>query len=245
MNNKQKKSRKELMSNIYGICSAITLLFIMAQVFLARHTMVQANEWEKAKVTIENFDRFKENLKETALYGNTFALNQADFLWPDFTTTKGYDATENLRNLYHSYFEDGNKTRQDIEKSLSIFDAFAYPIIMGYANELGSYEMVSLEFNTYTNFYMPMFFRGFPKLGKHIKLLHRLWRVRHEQTIFQHIDHNNDSFIKVLNENINNLLCFEGTEVTPASLKQYEKKLEKELKKIQKEIKVFRKNNSK
>jgi hypothetical protein len=41
------------------------------------------------------------------------------------------------------------------------------------------------------------------------------------------------------------MLCFEGTEITPATLKQYEKKLEKELKKIEKEIEIFRKDRLK
>jgi len=44
---------------------------------------------------------------------------------------------------------------------------------------------------------------------------------------------------------IYNLLYFEGTEITPASLKQYEKTIEKELKKIQKEIVDFRKSSLK
>ena len=39
----------------------------MAQVIIARRSMVESSEWEKAKVTIENIERFQENLKETAL----------------------------------------------------------------------------------------------------------------------------------------------------------------------------------
>jgi predicted Fe-Mo cluster-binding NifX family protein len=59
-----------------------------------------------------------------------------------------------------------------------------------------------------------------------------------------------DSSIKIgenaynyLRNRIAHLLCYEGTDITEASLKKYRKKLEKKLKEMQKEIEVFRKNS--
>ena len=49
--------------------------------------------------------------------------------------------------------------------------------------------------------------------------------------------------IDKIQDNWEKLLLFDGTEFTPAALKQYEKKLEKELKKIEKEIDEFRKSS--
>ena len=245
MSIKHKKKHKTWMSNLYQIGTLLTLFFIMAQVFLARRSMIQSNEWEKAKVTIENIEHFKEKLKEVELYGKTEVLIFADRTWPDFTTPEGWKASEPLRKLYGSFFEEDFKRREDVEKSLAILNAFAYPIIMGYASEFGSYQSVSLEFNTYNNFVMPIVFDGYKKIGHHAKLLHRSWRVRHEQEIVKNSDFNDNSIIAEINANKNNLLCFEGAEITPASFKQYGKKLERELKKIQKEIEVFRKSSMK
>ena len=118
MSNKQKKGRKRWLSNLYSICTLITLIFIMAQAYFARRSMIQSSEWEKAKVTIENTANFKEKLKETALYGKTEALRFSDRLWPDFTTPEGYIASDTLRIIYHSFFENRNKAIEDYEKTL-------------------------------------------------------------------------------------------------------------------------------
>jgi len=64
MSNKQKKGRKGWLSNLYRICTLLTLLFIMAQAYFARRSMIQSSEWEKAKVTIENTANFKEKLTQ-------------------------------------------------------------------------------------------------------------------------------------------------------------------------------------
>jgi len=245
MSIKQKNGFKSLLLNLYYISTSLTLFFIMAQVFLARRAVIQSNEWEKSKLTIENIEHFKEKLKEIKLYGKTEALIFADRLWPDFTTPEGRKASENLLNFYRSFFESDLERREDIEKSLAILNAFAYPIIMGYASELGSYQSLSYEFNTYNNFIMPIVFEGYPKIGHHAKLLHRLWRVRHEQSVIGIADFSNSFYVAEIKANINNLLCFEGTEITSASLEQYGKKLEKELEKIQKEIEIFRKSSLK
>ena len=44
---------------------------------------------------------------------------------------------------------------------------------------------------------------------------------------------------------IDHLLCYEGTDISEASFKEYRKKLEGKLKEMQKEIAVFRKNGLK
>ena len=245
MSIKQKINIKYWLSIIYGIATLLTLFFIMAQAFLARQAMIQSNEWEKAKVTIENIEHFKEKLQETALYGKTEALRFSDKIWPDFSTSKGWEASDTLQRIYWSLFEDKLKVLEDYEKSLAILDAFAYPIIMGYANEFGSFQSVIREYYMYSNYIMPYAFKTYVHIGHHAKLLHRLWRVRTEQVLLKNPYIDESQIVNTLAENINNLLCFEGTEVTPESLKQYEKKLEEELKKIQKEIKFFRKNSMK
>ena len=213
----------------------------MAQAYFARRSMIQSSEWEKAKMTIENITRFKENLKETALHGRTQTFWLAGRPWPDLTTPEGFAYSDTLRIVYLSIFEDHTNFFEDFEKTFSILDDFAYPIIMGYASEMGSFKSVIKEYYTYGNFILPLAFHesGYKHMGYHAKLLYRLWRVRVE------IDMLPSWSIEYISENRNNLLCFGGTEVTPTSLRQYEKKLDKELKKIQKEIEVFRKSSLK
>jgi len=247
MDNEQKKSRNDKfnvwLANLSYIAVVITLILIMVQIFYAKRTMNEAHEWEKAKMTIENIERFKEQLKETALYGKTGTLWFAGRSYPDMTTPKGYELTDTLRTVYFSLFDDRAKAFEDFEKTLNILDAFAYPIIMGYASETGSFQSAIKEYYTYGNFIMPIAFhaQGYKYMGNSAKLLYRLWRVKSELLTVFNMD------IEDLKKNfsINDLLCFDGTEITPASLEQYREKLEKELKKIQKEIEVFRKNSLK
>jgi len=256
MSNKPKKRTSKKMSiwlkNLYYIGTLLSLCFIMLQVFFARRSMIQSSEWEKAKLTIENIERFKENLKETALYENSKVLPLAGRQWPDLTTPKGYELSDTLRKTYESLFDGkGYKLAEDFENTLAILDAFAYPIIMGYASEIGSMLSVPKEFVTYGNYIIPRAFHqgGYALMGSNAKLLHRLWRIRGELGIINLGSH---SQIEVMlekqrldlnptGEMTDFLLCFDGVEITPATLKQYEKKLEKELKKIEKEIKEFRK----
>ena len=246
MNNEQKKSGHDKfnlwLANLSYAAVLITLILIMVQVYYAKQTMVEANEWEKAKVTIENIERFKENLSKTALYGKTEALWFAGRQWPDMTTSQGFELSDTLRIIYWSLCDSNQlKMTIDFEKTLAILDAFAYPIIMGYASETGSYQSVIKEYYTYGNYILPIAFHepGYKYMGNYAKLLYRLWRVKSELQFLASMD------IEFVTKNINNMLCFEGTEITPVSLKQYEKKLEKELKKIQKEIEVFRENSLK
>ena len=48
------------LQNLYYAGTLISLFFIMAQVFYAKRTMKESSEWEKAKLTIDNVERFKE-----------------------------------------------------------------------------------------------------------------------------------------------------------------------------------------
>jgi hypothetical protein len=218
----------------------------MLQVFYAKQTMVEANEWEKARVTIENIERFKEKSKETALYGKTEALLLADGLWPDFTTPEGYQSADTLRKIYIALLDgDSKKWLEDYFYTLNTMDAFAYPIIMGYASETGSYHSVVREYYWFGNYIIPDAFHQTPNIGHHAKLLYRLWRTRSEYEAIKDPRKDENEKIEFYMKNINKMLCFDGTEITPASLKQYEKKLENEFKKIQKEIEVFRKNSLK
>jgi len=248
----QKKKPKAWLSNLYHIGTLLTLFFIMAQVFLARNSMKQSSEWEKAKTTIENIERFRENLTHTILYDKIEELDFSNRLWPDFTTSAGLHTSDTLRHIYYNLFDDEYLLRKDFDYTLSVMDAFAYPIIMGYANELVSYQSVGEEYYTYGNYMMPLAFSSGRQKGQNAKLLYRLWRVRSEQEIFKEVDKkivgvviSIEDVIDYLRNNMKYLLCFEGTEVTPTSLKQYEKKLEKELKKIQKEIEDYRKSSLK
>jgi len=237
---KQKAKFSVWLANLSYIGVLITLILIVVQVYYAKQTMIESNEWEKAKVTIENIERFKEKLKETALYGRLDILAVADRGYPDFTTDEGFHSADTLRKIYFSLFE-GNRLKmyEDFLYTLDVLDAFAYPIIMGYASETGSYQSVRREFGWFSNFIMPDAFQNFKPIGLYAKLLHRLWRVKSELLIIPKQN------IEKLKTNNIFLLYFEGTEVTPATIKQYEKKLEKELKKIQKEIEEFRKNSLK
>jgi hypothetical protein len=245
MSTEQKTSRKGWLSNLYSIITTLTLVVIMAQVIIARRSMVESSEWEKAKITIENVHRFKENLKETVLYDNNKILFLADRGFPDFDipNLEKLFSVPKLVSLLQKYdslfYGDFYKRREDILHTLSVMDDFAYPIIMGYASEASSYRSAYDLYLRYSNFIMPHAFHQFKPSGHHAKLLHRLWRVKAEILYLPNWD------IEELKRDLTHLLCFDESEVTPASLKQYEKKLEKELKTIQKEIEDFRKSSMK
>ena len=240
MNSEQKKSINSKLNvwlpNLYYVGTLITLFFIMAQVFYAKQTVVKSSEWEKAKMTIDNIERFKERISELPPEGKNSELAKfTTELWPDFTTEKGRMMADTIINTYNLlYHGDWQKIAEDAIQLLTIMDAFAYPIIMGYASEMGSFQNVNFLYHSLGNIVIPVVLNE--PLGIHAKLLYRLWRVRIEQTYLK----NN---VNYLTANVDRMLCFEETEITPASLKRYEKKLEKELKKIQKEIEEFRKSN--
>ena len=239
---------KKWLTYVYNIGTLLTLFIIMAQVIIARRAMVQSSEWEKAKVTIENIKWFKENISKSALYDKTDLLVLSEGLLPDLSTPEGREASDTLRRIYLSLFDgDSNKWREDFDKTIGILNDFAYPIIMGYASEFGSYESVWRDFNRYGNYVIAGAFRNMFLPYTHVRLLYRLWRVKTEQIYISHLISMNFEGampIEKLGGGIT-LSYYEGTEVTLASVKQYEKKLQKELKQIQKEIEEFRKSSMK
>lgn len=252
MDNGQKKGLKNnikvWLSNIYYLCTMLTLFFIMGQVFYAKRTMEQSNEWEKARMTIENIERFQNNLKATALYNHPEALLLGgQRVWPDFSDTENMALGDTLRTVYYSIFDDYDENskdyiiEEDLKKTMSALDAFAYPIIMGYASELGSYQNAYYDYISYSNYLMYIIYNyGAGNMGLNARLLYRLWRVRLEQELIER-EAFDDEFLEVIG-GTDYLLCFEGAEVTPTIKKQYEKRLKKELKKMQKEIEEFRRS---
>ena len=95
MKNRQKRNRRtNWLQNIYYIGTLASLIFIMAQAYYARRSMIQSSEWEKAKITIENIEKFKEN-------ANSFPISDiwlfGGELWPDFSTPEGYKLSDTLR----------------------------------------------------------------------------------------------------------------------------------------------------
>ena len=235
--------------NLYYAGTLVTLFFIMAQVFFAKRAMTESSEWEKAKMTIENIERFKKNLPEIKLYESE-VLRLGDGEWPDFSTVEGRKLADTLQKAYSSLFSNDIERVNDLLKTSDILDAFAYPIIMGYASEIGSFQSVAIDYYRLSNFIMPEIYNFNYAIGHHAKLLYRLWRIRSEHLfLFEKIDINNISAeeLEKMNkpEDIARMLCFDDTEVTIETLKPYKKKLMKELKKVQKEIEVFRKNSLK
>ena len=130
---------------------------------------------------------------------------------------------------------------------LEAMDAFAYPIIMGYASETGSFQNVARQYYASSNIIMPDAFQSFKNIGLNAKLLYRLWRIRVEIIIIdeylEDVKYNGwppkkqDQYMKQFERSL-----YYETDITEASIKQYRKKLDKKLKEMQKEIEVFRKN---
>lgn len=240
--------------NLYYVGTLVSLLFILAQAFYAKRSIVESSEWEKAKMTIENIEQFKIESSKSPVANKEIWLF-GDRLNPDFSTREGSTSprADTLRHVFESLFIDDTKDKKEwtisatneLERMIDVMDAFAYPIIMGYANEIGSFRSVARQYYTYGAYIMPYAFAQYPNIGIHAKLLYRLWRVRYEQVLLidHAIQHPNTLEARYLNKQKDNLLFFEEDEITTASLKRYSKKLDKEIKKIQKEIEEFRKSS--
>ena len=230
------------LQNVYHIGMLVSLVFILAQVYYARSSMVQTSEWEKAKMTIENIERFREALSISPLSKNDI-WQLGDELWADFSTQEGFDQTDTLRTVFWSLYDNEGDAINEIIRMIEVMDDFAYPIIMGYASETGSYQSAMRQYHTYGNFIMPTAFHGTPLIGLHAKLLYRLWRIRNEiLSIDNAINNNNFNWLMKRQDR---LFCYEETDFSIASLKAYRKKLDGKLKEMQKEIEVFRKNSLK
>lgn len=264
----QKKSWYEKISsilpNLYYIGTLISLIIILAQVFYAKRSIVETSEWEKAKMTIENIERFKAEISKSPI-GNNNVWMFGDRFNPDFSQPEGWSSprADSLLTVFASLYKDDTKdpekisqdAQREIERMIDAMDAFAYPIIMGYASEIGSSKSVIRQYYTYGSFIMPIAFSQYRHIGLYAKLLYRLWRIRYEQEVIsslllnlqeKRIDLSQYSYeygIGFLKQNKDNLLFFEESEITESSLRRYLKTLDKEIKKLKKEIDDFRKQN--
>jgi len=244
MTDKQTK-KSNWIQNISYLGGLASLIFIMVQAFFAGRSIVKSSEWEKAKMTIENIERFKDAMNISPL-SKDYVWLKGDGLWADASDLEKIHLVDTLFNVYWSLFDNEIEASDEVFRMIEAMDAFAYPIIMGYASETGSYQSAMRQYYTYGNFIMPFAFHRATLIGLHAKLLYRLWRIRYELLVVNScIESNNDRYYNQLSERIDHLLYFEGTEINESSLKEYRKKLEKKLKEVQKEIKVFRKNSLK
>jgi hypothetical protein len=236
--------------NLYYAGTLISLIFIVAQVFYAKRSILESSEWEKAKLTIENIEQFKQELNKSPLAATDVWL-QADRLLPDFSIPEGYGSPEadTLFSVYVSLFNDSitgkekilTELREETERMIDVMNTFAYPIIMGYASEMGSFQNVSRQYYTIGAFIMPIAFRTYRNIGIHAKLLYRLWRIRFElMGLDNSLRDPGDGEFEDLKKYRQMMLFYEATEITEASLRQYRKKLVRELKKMQQEIEDFR-----
>ena len=243
MTDKQKRNRrKNWMQNIYQLGTLASLIFIMVQAYYARRSNLQSSEWEKAKITIQNIEQFKESLISSPLSKEEVWI-KGDGLWADLSTPEGWQLSDTLRKIYLSLFDNETDAREEFYRMVEIMDAYAYPIIMGYASEIGSLQSTMRQYYTCGNLIMSELFHNYKLIGIHAKLLYRLWRIRVEILAVDNIIISGDSGFDEIRERKDHLLCYEETDVSEALLKAYRKKLEKKLKEMQKVIEVFRKNN--
>jgi len=243
MSNQQRRDRwKNWMQNIYQLGTLASLVFIMAQAYYARRSILQSSEWEKAKLTIENIEQFKESMNISPL-SNSEIWVLGNGLWADASTPEGWQLTDTLRSVYSSLFDNNVEAMDELFRLIEVMDAFAYPIIMGYASDMGSYQSAIRQYSTFGNFILPFAFHMTPNIGLYAKLLYRLWRIRTEIMEIDSSIKIGDNAYNYLRNRIDHLLCYEGADISEASLKEYRKKLEKKLKEVQKEIEVFRKNS--
>lgn len=257
-NKEQKRSWYEKISsilpNLYYIGTLISLIIILAQVFYAKRSIVESSEWEKAKMTIENIERFKVEINKSPLATNN-VWTFGDRFNPDFSVSEGWSSSraDTLLIVFASLYKDETKSpktvnrelQTEIERIIDEMDAFAYPIIMGYANEVGSSRSILRQYYSYGSFVMPIAFSQYKHIGVHAKLLYKLWRIRYEQEII------NGVLLSLDKNRMNSLipekdsfLFFEENEITESSLRRYVKILDKEINKMKKEIDNFRKQNN-
>ena len=239
----QKNRWKNWMQGVYYFGTLATLIFIMAQAYYARRSIIQSSEWEKAKMTIDNIEHFKKDMSISPLSKNNVWM-LGDGIWADASNPEKKQLFDTLSVVYWSLFNDKIDAVDELIRMIEAMDAFAYPIIMGYASETTSYQSVMRQYYTYGNFIMPFAFNQFPNIGLHAKLLYRLWRLRYEITLVDN-SINSDEMRDMIRKQVDHLLCYEGTDITEASLKEYRKKLNGKLKDVQKEIEVFRENSLK
>ena len=245
MSNKEKRSK--WLEQIYYVGMLMSIFFILGQAYYARRSIMQTNEWEKAKMTIENIERFKESLTDSPIE-DVWMLG--DRIWADFSTSKGREMADTLLVTFNSLYDnDRTKVFPEYIRMIEIMDAFAYPIIMGYASEESSCLSTMRQYYAYSNFIMPEAYNTFRNIGIHAKLLYRLWRIRYEimviDTYVSSFESLADIDLSRFKERQDHLLCYEEADISKASLQKYRKKLDKRLNEMRKEIEVFRKSSLK
>lgn len=124
---------------MYYIAAILSFIFILGRVVFARRSIVESSQWEKAKITIENIDKFKETLAHSPIADTIWW--RAEGILPDFETEKGrqlyYDSIFPLYiSLFTTETEAGRvvqevEAREEIFRFLDVMNDFAYPIIMG------------------------------------------------------------------------------------------------------------------
>ena len=241
----KKSKRTNYFRSVYYAGTLASLLFLMMQGFLARQAIVRSSEWEKAKMTIENIERFKERISISPLSKDEI-WRLGDDIWADASTPKGWELTDTLRIVFSALFDNNTDASNEIIRLIDLLNTFAYPIIMGYASEFGSYQSAVFQYYAYASFIMPWAFHYFQNLGVHAKLLYRLWRLRTEIMIIDNIlgyEGDFDYVQNVLMEREAHLLYFEGTDFSEASLRRYRRVLDRKLREMQREIRVFRRNS--
>ena len=245
MSNKEKKSK--WLEQIYYIGMLVSIFFILGQAYYARRSIMQSSEWEKAKMTIENIERFKENIADSPIED---VWQLGDRIWPDFSAPVRVGVADTLLRTFNSLYDnDIYKVFSEYIRMIEIMDAFAYPIIMGYASEETSLLSTMRQYHAYSNFIMPEAFNTFRNIGFHAKLLYRLWRIRFEISIIDNyvatFESMTDSDIYRLKEYQDHLISYDESDFSKASLQKYRKKMDKKLIEMRKEIEVFRKNSLK
>lgn len=242
MGNEQKKSWgakiSQWLPNLYYIGTLVSLCFILAQAYYAKQSVIESSQWEKAKITIDNADKFKRELEKSPLSKDE-VYSLGDRSYPDFSTKEGLIAADTLRVTFWRLFENETEAKKEFFRLIDVLNTFAYPIIMGYANEEGSYQMVIRQYYSYGAFIMPDVFHELPNIGHHAKLLFRLWRIKSEIMYVDNLVKQDQETIDNIMKN-NNFLYFEGTDTSPAALKRYKKVVESKLKEMKKEIEKFR-----
>ena len=225
--------------NLYYIGTLASLCFILAQAYYAKQSILQSSDWEKAKMTIDNVEKFKQELQNSPLSKGSM-LSLGDKHYPDFSTKEGWEESELLRVEYWNHFEDKDEARSEFFRLLEVLDSFAYPIIMGYASESGSFSMVARLYYSYSAFIMPEAFHKMPNIGYNAKLLYRLWRIKSETLFIQAVLSSQDE--EALREvNVKNLLYYGYTDISFSKLEKYLNTLDQKTKEMQKEILSFRK----
>jgi hypothetical protein len=209
---------------------------------------VQSSDWEKARMTIENIERFKEGMNRSPLSKNEVWI-LGDKTWPDISTSEGWQLTDTLRKVYWKLFDNQSNADDERIRLIEVMDTFAYPIIMGYASEEISFLSGMRQFYTYGNFVLPDVFRKNLFIGVHAKLLYKFWWMKMEIWIVDKCIENDWKYDEMKQNPFMSgadlIFNYEEPDFSKASLMKHRKKLEGKLKEVQKEIENYRKKSLK